>query len=234
MGRSGGIVLAPSSGYLQFIQHRTLVGLAAEKGAVIRLLHRPGHFVVVGHPMAVVWPPDAADSVSRALRRAHVTGTSRTLAQDLAFSVDQLVEIALRALSPAVNDTFTALTCIDWLGEGLCKVTTQWRPVRVHRDVHGFVRVITAHVSYQRLVERAFDKIRQAGRGMPAVLIRQLDALARIIEHTTAPDQRELLLAQATMILRAGEESVPEAADRASIRRAYDAAATTAIPTKLA
>ena len=99
--------------------------------------------------MAVVWPPDAADSVSRALRRAHVTGTSRTLAQDLAFSVDQLVEIALRALSPAVNDTFTALTCIDWLGEGLCKVTTQWRPVRVLRDIHGFVRVITAHVSYR-------------------------------------------------------------------------------------
>jgi uncharacterized membrane protein len=227
MARSGGIVLAPDSGYLQFIQHRQLVGLAAEKGAVIRLLHRPGHFVVVEHPMAVVWPPDAADSVSRALRRAHVTGTSRTLAQDLAFSVDQLVEIALRALSPAVNDTFTALTCIDWLGGGLCKVTTQWRPVRVHRDIHGFVRVITAHVSYQRLVERAFDKIRQAGRGMPAVLIRQLDALGRIIEHTTASDQRELLLAQAAMILRAGEESVPEAADRAAIRSAYDAAAAT-------
>jgi uncharacterized membrane protein len=224
MEHSGGTVLAPASGYLQFIEHRELVGLAAEKGAVIRLLHRPGHFVVVGHPMAVVWPPAAADAVSRALRRAHVTGPSRTLAQDLAFAVDQLVEIALRALSPAVNDTFTALTCIDWLSEGLCKVTSQWDPVRVHRDVHGFVRVITAHVSYQRLVERAFEKIRQAGRGMPAVLIRQLDALGRIIGQTTAPDQRELLFTQAAMILRAGEESVPEAADRASIRRAYDAA----------
>ena len=61
---------------------------------------------------------------------------------------------------------------------------------------------------------------------MPAVLIRQLDALGRIIELTTAADQRELLVAQAAMILRAGEESVPEAADRAAIRRAYDAATT--------
>jgi uncharacterized membrane protein len=228
MAHGGGIVQAPASGYLQFIQHRALVGLAAEKGAVIRLLHRPGHFVVVGHPMAVVWPPGAADAVSHALRRAHVTGPSRTLAQDLAFAVDQLVEIALRALSPAVNDTFTALTCIDWLGEGLCKVTTQWDPVRVHRDTHGYVRVITAHVSYDRLVERAFDKIRQAGRGMPAVLIRQLDALGRIIGQSTTSEQRELLLAQAAMILRAGEESVPEPADRAAIRTAYDAAATAA------
>ena len=165
MGEAGGTVPAPSSGYLQFVRHETLIGLAAEKGAVIRLLHRPGHFLVRGHPMATVWPPDARDSVSRALRRAHITGPNRTLAQDLSFAVDQLVEIAIRALSPAVNDTFTALTCIDWLGASLCKATTRWRPISVHRDSHGYVRLITAHVSYRRLIERAFEKIRQAGRG---------------------------------------------------------------------
>ena len=130
MAEGGGTVPAPSSGYLQFIQHETLIGLAAEKGAVIRLLHRPGHFVVRGHPLATVWPPAAGEAVSRALRVAHITGSNRTLAQDLAFAVDQLVEIAIRALSPAVNDTFTALTCIDWLGESLCKVTARWRPLR--------------------------------------------------------------------------------------------------------
>jgi uncharacterized membrane protein len=222
MSEAGGTVPAPSSGYLQFIRHETLAGLAAEKGAVIRLLQRPGHFLVSGHPIATVWPPDAADSVSRALRRAHITGPNRTLAQDLSFAVDQLVEIAIRALSPAVNDTFTALTCIDWLGDSLCKVTTRWRPTRILRDGHGYVRVITAHVSYARLVERAFEKIRQAGRGMPAVLIRQLEALAKIVDHTTNPEQRELLLQQAAMILQASEESVPEPADRADVLRAYD------------
>ncbi len=222
MDQGGGAVRAPSSGYLQFIQHETLIGLAAEKGAVIRLLHRPGHFVVSGHPLATVWPPSASDGVSRALRVAHITGPSRTLAQDLALAVDQLVEIAIRALSPAVNDTFTALTCIDWLGESLCKVTDGWRPLLVHRDNHGYVRVITAHVSYERLVERAFEKIRQAGRGMPAVLIRQLEALAKIIDHTTGAEQRELLLAQAAMILRASEESIPEPADRADVLREYE------------
>ena len=162
-----GPVPAPSSGYLQFVRHETLIGLAAEKGAVIRLLHRPGHFLVDGYPMAVVWPPGATEGVSRALRRAHITGPNRTLAQDLAFAVDQLVEIAIRALSPAVNDTFTALTCIDWLGANLCKVTTGWHPVRVHRDSHGYVRLITAHVSYARLIERAFEKIRQPAAACP-------------------------------------------------------------------
>ena len=221
MDDAGGTVAAPSSGYLQFIQHETLIGLAAEKGAVIRLLHRPGHFVVGGHALATVWPPGASVGVSNALRVAHITGPNRTLAQDLAFAVDQLVEIAIRALSPAVNDTFTALTCIDWLGESLCKVTVRWQPLRVLRDSHGYVRVITAHVSYQRLVERAFEKIRQSSRGMPAVQIRQLEALTKIIDHTTTAEQRELLLTQAAMIRRVSEESVPEPADRADVQREY-------------
>jgi len=222
MRESGGDVPAPSSGYLQFVRMGALVGLATEKGAVIRLLYRPGQFVVRGQPVATVWPPIAAPAVAQALRGAHVTGPNRTLAQDLAFAVDQLVEIAIRALSPAVNDTFTALTCIDWLGESLCKVSTRWRPVHAHRDAHGYVRVITAHVSYQSLVERAFEKIRQAGRGMPAVMIRQLEALRRIVDATVLPEHRELLLRQAEMIQRLSEESVSEPSDRADVRREYD------------
>jgi uncharacterized membrane protein len=228
MDENGGTVPAPSSGYLQFIRQETLVALATEKGAVIRLLHRPGHFLVGGHPMATVWPLQATDAVSEALRRSHITGSNRTLAQDLAFAVDQLVEIAIRALSPAVNDTFTAMTCIDWLGDSLCKVTRRWRPIYIHRDAHGYVRVITAHVSYRRLVERAFEKIRQAGRGMPAVLIRQLEALEKIIDDTTLSEQRELLLEQATMIYRASEESVQEPSDRADVKRQYDDVAAAA------
>jgi uncharacterized membrane protein len=218
----GGTVPAPSSGYLQFVRHAILVSIATETGSVIRLLHRPGHFLVRGQPMAQVWPPDAATRVSNELRRAHVTGPYRTLTQDLAFAIDQLVEIAIRALSPAVNDTFTALTCIDWLGDGLCNVATRWRPRRVHRDSHGYVRVITSHVSFRRLVERAFEKIRQAGRGMPAVMIRQLDALTKIMDRTMNAEQRELLLEQAVMIERACDESVPEPADRADVQRAYE------------
>ena len=224
MSTGGGNVTvpAPASGYLQFIRHKTLVRLATEKGAVVRLLHRPGHFLVQGHPMAIVWPAQAADAVTRELRRAHVTGPNRTLTQDLAFAFDQLVEIGIRALSPAVNDTFTALTCIDWLGESLCKVSTRWHPTRVHRDSLGYVRVITAHVSYEGLVERAFEKIRQAGRGMPAVMIRQLDALTKIMEHTSTPERREILLRQSAMILQSSIESVPEPSDRADVQREYD------------
>jgi len=222
MNEAGGIVLAPASGYLQHIHHQTLVRIAAKSHAAVRLHHRPGHFIVQGQPLATVWPAEMADDVARGLRRAHVAGPSRTLSQDVAFAVDQLVEIAIRALSPAVNDTFTALTCIDWLGESLTRVPPHWQPQRVHRDSHGFIRVITVHIGYGRLIERAFDKVRQAGRGMPAVLIRQLEVLTRLMYDAPGDRRRDALLAQAAMIHRAALESVPEAADRADTTAAYE------------
>ena len=227
----GGEVAAPRSGYLQYIQHRLLIRLAAELGVVIHLRYRPGHFLVQGHPYATVWPADAAGRVARELSRAHVTGPYRTLAQDVSFGVDQLVEIAIRALSPAVNDTFTALTCIDWIGDSLCNVTGLWHPTRVYRDAAGIVRLVTTETTYKRLVQRAFEKIRQSGRGMPAVMIRQLDALAKIMERATAPEDRQLLLDQAAMIERLSLSSVDEESDRADIQRAYQAVVR--IPTGL-
>src|ERR1700684_1655745 len=162
MQEGGGVVRAPASGYLQFIRHLSLVRFAAESDAVIALNYRPGHFLVQGHPFASVWPPEAAGRVSQALGRAHITGPHRTLTQDISFGVDQLVEIAIRALSPAVNDTFTALTCIDWLGDSLCKITGRWHPAVCHRDDAGEIRLITVPVSYERLVQRSFEKVRQA------------------------------------------------------------------------
>jgi uncharacterized membrane protein len=228
----GGVLVAPASGYLQFIKHQSLVQLAAEADALICLDHRPGHFLVRGHPFASVWPDAAAPLVRQRLGRAHIIGSHRTLTQDVSFGIDQLTEIAIRALSPAVNDTFTALTCIDWLSECLCKIVAGWRPARVHRDEHGYIRVISAKPGHDRLVQHAFEKIRQASLGMPAVMIRQLEALARIMAETTNDRQRQVLLEQAAMIDRAGERSVPEADDRADVRRRYEA--VLALETRLA
>jgi uncharacterized membrane protein len=221
MDGQGGVICAPRSGYLQYVEHETLVSIAAEVDAVIHVLYRPGHFIVQGNPYATVWPAEAAGQVAREFAGAHVTGPYRTLAQDVSFGVDQLVEICIRALSPAVNDTFTALTCIDWIGDSLCKVTGRWQPTRVYRDADDAVRVIVTETTWERLVRRAFEKVRQAGVGMPAVMIRQLDALARIMERTTTDEDRQVLLDQAAMIERLSASSVGEPADRADVSLAY-------------
>ena len=217
----GGTVTADSSGYLQFVGYAQLVAIASRTDAVIRLNYRPGHFVVAGGPLATVWPRGAAEQVRLALAEAHVTGPHRTLMQDPVFAIDQLVEIAIRALSPAVNDTFTALTCIDWLSAGLSRLSARTLVEAFYRDGFGRVRLIESDPSYAKMVNRAFDKIRQAARGMPAVIIRLLHALAVVTEQTTSAPQRLILLRQAAMIFRMAEESVPDANDLEDIRVRY-------------
>ncbi|HET7014028.1 MAG TPA: DUF2254 domain-containing protein [Streptosporangiaceae bacterium] len=219
----GGVVGAPGSGYLQSIDRRTLVRIAADSNVVIQMMHRPGHFLVQGHPYATVWPAEKADVVARELGRSHVTGPYRTLVQDVSFGLDQLVEIGLRALSPAVNDTFTAITCIDWIGDSLYKVTGNWQPRHVYRDSAGQVRVITIEPTYERLVERSFEKLRQASTGMPAIMIRQLDALAKIMQRADTEAERAFLADQAAMIDRLARSTVGEEADLADVQLAYEA-----------
>jgi uncharacterized membrane protein len=218
----GAGVTAKHSGYLQFVGYGQLIDIAETLDAVIRLAHRPGHFIVENRPLATVWPAGAAGQVDRALDKAHVTGPHRTLTQDPVFAIDQLVEIAIRALSPAVNDTFTALTCIDWLSAGLSKISGRVLEEGVYRGRSGKIRLIEFDPSYTRMVNRAFDKVRQAGRAMPAVIIRMIDALEHVAESTRESRQRAVLLRQAEMIMRAAEVEVDEANDLADIARRFD------------
>jgi len=219
---SGAEIRTPRSGYLQVIRNESLVKIATSAEAVIHLPYRPGHFLVAGQVMARVWPADAASYVEENLVRGHITGPYRTLTQDISFGFDQLVEIALRALSPAINDTFTAMTCVDWIGDCLCRISNSWRPQRIRRDTTGHIRVIAYQADFDRLVERAFEKVRQASDGMPAVMIRQLESLAKIIDQTPDSSRRATLLREAERIQRASLRTVAEAADRDDVTRRYE------------
>jgi uncharacterized membrane protein len=220
----GAPVFASASGFIQAVGHRQLMTIAVSSDTVIRLVRRPGHFVLEGQPVAFVVPAYAAPDVSEALARAHIVGPNRTLTQDLGFAVDQLVEVGIRALSPAVNDTFTALNCIDWLGDCLCHAAASQLPDGIHRDTAGNIRIIEPVITLDRLVKGATDKIRQAGSGMPAVLIRQLENLGKLLRVVRIPEMRAVVESHALRILRAGDETVRDAADRADIHAAYDAA----------
>ena len=196
LDREGLAVPATESGYLQFVGYGKLVTIALESDAVIRLAHRPGHFVVAGRPLGAVWPSKTAPRVAQAL--------------------------GIRALSAAVNDTFTALTCIDWISDGLCKISGRDLAEGVYRDRNGRVRLIEFDPSYSRMVDRAYDKIRQSAGGMPAVIIRLMNGIGHVMEYTATSEQRAVLQRQADMILRSAEDSIAEANDRADVRARYD------------
>jgi uncharacterized membrane protein len=217
----GAEVMATRSGYLQFVGFGELIAIAETLDAVISLEYRPGHFVVANSSLATVWPAGVAGQVAAALKKAHVTGPHRTLTQDPVFAIDQLVEIAIRALSPAVNDTFTALTCIDWISAGLSEISGRALEKGVYRGPSGKIRLVEFDPSYERMVNRAFDKIRQSARGMPAVLIRLIDAILVIDKNTKSESQRAVLFRQAEMVMRVAEETVPEANDLTDVRNRF-------------
>ena len=114
------VIADPRSGYLQQLDQDGLADWAAENGAAIRLLVREGDYVFPSAPIALV-KPDVKD-VEDAIRRATALGSQRRGDLGIDYSTTQLVEVAIRALSPGVNDPYTAMIVLDRLGAALCEL----------------------------------------------------------------------------------------------------------------
>jgi uncharacterized membrane protein len=205
-------------GYLQFIDGEALVALAAEEDLVIRLERRPGNYVVAGCPLALVLPGSRlTERLAEQVRSLFVLGHQRTANQDIEFAVNQLVEIAVRALSPGLNDPFTAITCVDHLGSALCRLATRDTPSPYRHDVHKQLRMIAPADTFPDITDAAFNQIRQYGRSSAAVTIRLLETIAVVAGFTHRPEDRAALLRHAEMIARGAREGLPEAEDRRAV-----------------
>ncbi len=190
-------LLAGTSGYVQLIEREPLIRVAAQANAIVEMLVRPGDFVVAGEAIARVSPAGALDQLAPVCAHRIDVGRHRTLDQDLQMAVDQVVEVALRALSPAINDTFTGLTCLDWLADAL--VTLARTPL--HRtmfgDKAGNIRLVERPHSFAGIVHSAYEKIRQSGAENPAVTIRLMESIARVSKSVQDPDGRAALAEEA-------------------------------------
>ncbi|MHB8808670.1 MAG: DUF2254 domain-containing protein [Desulfobulbaceae bacterium] len=143
-GREARPIGSAGDGYLQFIDGDALLALAMQEDVVIRLERRPGHYVVAGRPLVLIWPGDrVTGQLMDRVNSAFALGNQRTSVQDIEFTVNQLVEIAVRALSPGVNDPFTAMTCVDHLGSALCRLAQRDLPSPYRHDTQDQLRVIT-------------------------------------------------------------------------------------------
>jgi uncharacterized membrane protein len=219
----GGVVRAWRTGFVQEVDVGSLIATAETADGVMRLLYRPGQFVLEDAPFCHVLPRDRSEALADALRRDVQIGPHRTLKQDIEFGIAQLVEIALRALSPAVNDTFTGLTCIDWLGDEM-RVLAPRQDAGACLGPSGAVRLMWPSLRFARLVKAAFDQIRQAAAGNPAVSIRLLQTFASLAARFEDARIREPLLEQVDAVREAvsGERLVKS--DRDDVEAAYRAA----------
>ncbi len=216
------------SGYVQEIDHARLVEAAAAAEAVVHVFFRPGQFVLRGETLATVWPAKQGPVLEARVESLVKLGRHRTIEQDAEFGVFQIVEIALRALSPAVNDTFTGVACVDWIGDALLVIADAPPWSGCWFDGAGKARLRVRAVRLERLVRLAFDQIRQAASDNPAVLIRMLDMIRRIAPRMPSDEQREVLLAEADAIREGAALRVAIALDRQDVEAAWERARGTA------
>lgn len=218
-------VKSDHSGYLQAINEEKLLDLASQHQLLLHLHYQPGHFVVRGNELIRAYPAERVDAkLAAQINRVFLLGRERTEQQDVEFPIQQLVEIAIRAISPAVNDPFTAIRCIDQLSVGLCALAEREFPSPYRYDSENQLRVIAKPYTFAVLTNTALNQIRQYGKSDVAVVIRLLEAIAVIASHTHREQDRSVLLRHATMIHRDSLEAVSEACDRTDIEESYRAA----------
>lgn len=221
-GREARPVCSAGEGYLQFVDGDALMALATEEDVVIRLEQRPGHYVVAARPLVSVWPGHrVTDQLADRVNSAFALGHERTPNQDIEFGVDQLVEIAIRALSPGVNDPFTAMTCVDHLGSALCRLARRDMPSPYRHDTRDQLRIISPVFTFPDVTDTAFNQIRQYGRSSTAVTIRLLETIAGVAGSAHRPEDRAALLRHARMIARGARDGLPEDEDRREVEERF-------------
>jgi uncharacterized membrane protein len=219
-----GVVVSTRSGYVQAIDGDRLLGLATGRDLVLRVERRPGSFAVEGGALVRVWPGDQLDeALSGAIRKALYIGGGRSLTQDAGFAVDQLVEIAVRALSPGINDPFTAMACLDRLGACFCQLAGREAPSSYRLDESGRLRVVAEATSPVDLVDAAFRPLRQAARGQAEVCLRLLETIALVASFARDPGMLGALRGHMALVHQEGMESLPSARDRVRIDARYGA-----------
>lgn len=199
------LIRDPRRGYLQHLDKSGLAQWAFDHNCTVRLLVRPGDYVFPGAPIALVEP--SQDGVDQAIRDATALGHIRVSSADLEFAVRQLVEVAVRALSPGINDPNTAIGVLDRLGSTLCDLATRHLPHGVTR-VDDHICLVVPVVDYDGLVDAMFNMIRQNAATNPAVLIRMLDVLAAVIQCEFVDVRRKSLSRHAKLVLGDGERHI--------------------------
>lgn len=211
-------VVDPRRGYLQQLDEEGLAAWAADHKTSIRLLVRPGDYVFPGAPIALVTPP--VEGVADAVKDATALGPQRVSSADIEFAVRQLVEVAVRALSPGINDPHTAMSVLERLGAALCEIASRHLPSGVSiRD--GQPVLVVPRVDYDGLTDTMLHMIRQNAAGSAAVLIRALEVLTAVASCEHEPTRVASLQRHAELVLGDGERSIETPADLDDLRKRY-------------
>lgn len=213
-------IQSPKSGYLEYIDKESLIETISEKNSLLVLFQRAGGHLVEGLEIGVLysnihWEKEALENIISQFK----IGKIKTSQQDLEFSIHQMVEIALRALSSGINDPYTAIACIDNLTAVMSYLAEAKFPSKYLFDEKENLRIVTDTFEFEGLLDVAFNQIRQFSGGSPAVIIRLMEALTTISKFTKNKLHKKAVIKHATMVLSVGKQSIKEKNDLDDLRK---------------
>ena len=211
---------ATKDGFLRAVDYDILLRLAVREDAIFKLGYGSGDWVVRGDPLLTVWPPRNPMIYQEKAQGCFLTGRSRTTVQDAEYGFNQLVEIGARALSPGINDPFTAITCLGHIGAALRHILRCEIPSPYLLDDEGKLRIITHTVTFPSLCDSAFDMIRHYGADSPKVILSLLETLAEVGAKCKTDEQREAIVRHAKL----AREEASKASVMDSDKTSYDVA----------
>ncbi|WP_414623201.1 DUF2254 domain-containing protein [Calothrix sp. CCY 0018] len=220
-------IRASTKGYVQAIDTDKLMDIACKHNLMVKILTRPGKFVIKGGYLVKIFSMGTDNSttpfndIQKQIHNAFILGRERTEQQDIEFPINQLVEISLRALSPSLNDPFTAIRCIDHLSAGLSRLAQTNFPSPYRYDGFDNLRVIAHPVTFAGLTDVAFNQIRQNCSNNAAVTIRLLESIAVIAEYTENFPDKKALRRHADLILKGSRQGLSFDEDKQDVEQRY-------------
>lgn len=222
-------LLAPKSGYVQTVDVDDLADLAVETAHSMQFVVFVGDYVTAGAILGWCWRRSQAGQstdpivLQRILRHVHI-GFERTLQQDVRFGLRQMVDIALRALSPAINDPYTGVQVVHHVSAVEAVLAARAIEDDVRRDDAGNVLVWLPYPGFATYLHVGCSQIRRYGIHEPLVLAALLQMLSAVAQNCVDPSRRAAVKTQIDLLVRMAERELPEEADRAMVVAAADRA----------
>lgn len=215
-------VTSSKNGYIQGIDISGIAKFALDNDVIVKMIYKPGNYLFNGSIFARVYPEERSDEINKEKLINYVmTGNKRTNSQDIEFAIDQLVEIAVRSLSPGINDPFTAITCVDQLGDVMYRLRKKSFPGPRIYDKKNRLRVIRKRVTYSDLMDTAFNQIRQNSTTVASVTIRLLATMRLLSEGVNTEEVKHAVLMHTRMIYRGAETGLHEELDKNKAKDIY-------------
>ncbi|WP_299877010.1 DUF2254 domain-containing protein [uncultured Cocleimonas sp.] len=202
--KQGKEVFAYNSGYLQALDIDALIKCGSDNKIALKIIVKPGEFIIKDSLIGYFLNRDESDNedaVKDQINSQLIMGVKPTPEQDPEFAIRQLVEVAVRALSPGINDPFTAISCIDRLADNIALLMGRQFPSDQHVDDSGHLVLQLKPFTINGIIEASFNQIRQHGKNDIAVTIHLLQTLHKLALISNTSEQAKAINKQTRAIV---------------------------------